>query len=140
LPRIALSAEPRLIYVDSSALVKLVIDEPETEPLTLHLARDRVLVTSEIAIVEVSRAAAQANPAADVQAEVDQLLSSCTLVAASLQLLRAARQLASSSLRTLDAIHLASALRVEADELVAYDRRLLNACSEHGLAAVSPAA
>jgi uncharacterized protein len=41
--------------------------------------------------------------------------------------------------RTLDAIHLASALRIEADELLAYDRRLLAAASEHGLAVSSPA-
>jgi predicted nucleic acid-binding protein len=53
-------------------------------------------------------------------------------------LLRAAAGLASSSVRTLDAIHLASALRVEPDELVAYDRRLLAAGAENGLDVISP--
>jgi hypothetical protein len=42
--------------------------------------------------------------------------------------------------RTLDAVHLASALRVEADELVAYDRRLLAAAAANGLEVTSPGA
>jgi uncharacterized protein len=86
----------------------------------------------------VGRATKLANPSQAVQEEVDRLLSSCTLVAVSAQLLRAARRLASASVRTLDAIHLASALRVEADELLAYDHRLLAAAAEQGLATVSP--
>jgi predicted nucleic acid-binding protein len=40
--------------------------------------------------------------------------------------------------RTLDAIHLASALHVDADELLAYDTRLLAAAAEHGLLVASP--
>ncbi len=71
---------------------------------------------------------------------MDRLLSSCMLVAMSGQVLGAARRLASASasVRTLDAIHLASALRIEADELLAYDRRLLAAAGTQGLAAVTP--
>jgi uncharacterized protein len=60
------------------------------------------------------------------------------LVAVSSQLLRAARELTSSTIRTLDAIHLASALRIEADELLAYDHRLLTAAGEQGLALANP--
>jgi predicted nucleic acid-binding protein len=73
-----------------------------------------------------------------VQEEADRLLSSCMLVAVSAQLLRAARRLASASVRTLDAIHLASALRIEADELLAYDHRLLAAAREQRLPIVTP--
>jgi predicted nucleic acid-binding protein len=137
--RIALSAERRLIYADSSALVKLIIDEPETRALELHLAESpSVLVTSRLACVEVSRATALANPSQEVQQEVDRLMSSCTLVDITTQLLSSARKLTSASVRTLDAIHLASALRVEADALLAYDQRLLDAANEHLLAIVSP--
>ena len=71
-------------------------------------------------------------------ARVDRLLSWCTLVDVSPAVLRGARRLASASLRMLDAIHLASALRVEADELVAYDARLLEAALEQGLRVVTP--
>jgi uncharacterized protein len=69
---------------------------------------------------------------------VDLLLASCMLVAVSDQLLRAARGLACAAVRSLDAIHLASALRIEADELLAYDHRLLTAASEQGLAIATP--
>ena len=136
---IELSAEQRLIYADSSALVKLVIDEPESSALQRHLERPAsVLATSQIALVEVGRAARVANPADAVQVEIDRLLSSCLLVAVSSSLLRGARRIASASVRTSDAIHIASALRIEPDELVAYDRRLLQTARQQGLSAVAP--
>ena len=72
--------------------------------------------------------------------EVDRLLGSLMLVAVTAQLLRSARKLAGAAVRTLDAIHLASALRIEPDELLAYDRRLLAAATEHGLTVASPVA
>jgi uncharacterized protein len=97
-----------------------------------------VLATSRLATVEVARATKLANPSSEVQDEVDLLLSTCILVAVSTQLLRAARKLASASVRTLDAIHLASALRIEADELLAYDRRLLDAAREQRLQTATP--
>lgn len=136
---IALSTERRLIYADSSALVKLVIEEPESAALEQHLSGAYVLATSRIAVVEVSRATALANPAREVPEEVDRLLGACALVAVTAPLLRSARRLAAATLRTLDAIHLASALRIEPDELLAYDRRLLAAAAEHGLKVASPA-
>jgi uncharacterized protein len=55
-------------------------------------------------------------------------------------LLHVAAGLASRAVTTLDAIHLASALRIEADELVAYDRRLAAAAAAHRLAVASPGA
>lgn len=84
------------------------------------------------------RATALANPDDDVHTEVDRLLGSCILVAVSIQLLRSARRLACETVRTLDAIHLATALRVEPDELLAYDHRLLAAAGEQGLKTASP--
>lgn len=135
---IALSAERRLFYVDSSALVKLVIEEPESAALERHLEDGPVLATSRIALVEVPRATAVANPAAEVQEETERLLASCMLIDVTDSLLRAAAGFASSSVRTLDAIHLASALRIDPDELVAYDQRLVQAAAERGLAIASP--
>lgn len=99
-----------------------------------------MLAASRIALIEVPRATAVANPAADVQNEAARLLASCMLIDVSDGLLRAAAALASRDVRTLDAIHLASALRIEPDELVAYDRRLMRAAAEHGLAVSSPGA
>ena len=64
--RTALSAERRLSYVDSSALVKLVIEETESSELASHLTEDAVLATSRIALVEVPRATSLATPAEQV--------------------------------------------------------------------------
>ena len=116
-----------------------MIEEPESSALDRHLTGDYVLATSRIAVVEVSRATAVANPSREVRKEVDRLLGSCMLVSVSAQLLRTASRLAAATVRTLDAIHLASALRIEADELLAYDKRLLDAATEHGLTGASPA-
>jgi uncharacterized protein len=119
--------------------VKLVIEEPESAALERYLEGGPLLATSRIALVEVLRATAIANPAPEVREEAEQLLASCVLVDVTEGLLRAAALLASAAVRSLDAIHLASALRVEADELVAYDRRLAAAAAARGLAVASPA-
>lgn len=103
-----------------------------------HLEGGPTLATSRIALVEVSRATRLANPAPEVAREAERLLSACMLVEVSDGVLRAAAELASATVRTLDAIHLASAVRIEADELVAYDRRLSAAAADRGLAVASP--
>ncbi len=120
--------------------MKLVIEEPESRALEQHLEAGSVLATSRIALVEVRRATALANPAPEVQEEAARLLASCMLIDVTDGLLRDAARLASQAVRTLDAIHLASALRIETDELVAYDRRLLGAAAARGLAVSSPGA
>lgn len=97
-----------------------------------------MLATSGIAVVEVLRATALANPAPQVRKEAERLLASCMLIDVSDDLLRGAASLASPTVRSLDAIHLASALRIEADEVVAYDRRFVGAAAERGLAVSSP--
>lgn len=132
------SADRRLLYLDASALVKLVVEEPESVALAAHVDGGSALATSRISLVEVPRATAIANPTAAVRFETDRLLASCVLVDITDALLRTAAALASASLRTLDAIHLATALRVEPDELIAYDRRLLAAAAEQGLATAQP--
>jgi uncharacterized protein len=119
-------------------LVKLVISEPESAALERHLAHGQVLATSRVALVEVPRATAIANPTSEVRRETEGMLASCLLVDVTDALLRIASELAPATVRTLDAIHLASALRIEADELLAYDRRLTEAAAEQGLAVASP--
>ncbi len=115
-----------------------MIEEPESAHLEDHLADDVVLASSRLARVEVSRAANIANPAEEVHHEAQRLLAACLLVDVSDQVLRSAASLASRSVRTLDAIHLATAVYVDADELVAYDRRLLQAAETRGLRVAAP--
>jgi predicted nucleic acid-binding protein len=86
-----------------------------------------VLATSRIALVEVLRAVGIANPSPKAQSRAAELLASCLLIDVSRELLLAASRLTSREVRTLDAVHLASAQWVAADGVLAYDRRLVEA-------------
>jgi uncharacterized protein len=127
----------RLAYADSSALAKLVVDEPESEALERYLQSGAIpLISSRIAVVEVTRTATLSNPA--LRAEANALLATCLLVDVGAAILERAAELASARLRSLDAIHLASALDVEPDEMIVYDERLAEAASAVGLRTISP--
>jgi predicted nucleic acid-binding protein len=121
-------------------LVKLIIDEPETEALRRHLSRGLDLATSRIAVVEVTRAAKLADPTVQTLENVRQLFRDCLLVDVGEVVLSAAARLSSLQVRTLDAIHLASAHLAEPAEVIVYDRRLRVAAAEAGFAVVSPGA
>jgi predicted nucleic acid-binding protein len=116
--------------------VKLAL--PETESAALEAAvRGTSLVTSEVVEVEVRRAVRRGRPGAE--RAVDLPLSGVSLIPLDDRIRRLAGTLGPSSLRTLDAIHLATALAVgELDELIAYDRRLVDAARAQGLAVLSP--
>lgn len=136
-----LTAEPSLIYLDASALVKLVIDEPETHSLKEFLRRGQsTLATSAISIVEVPRASAVADPSIETQAKARSYLDACNLIGVGQTILRAAAQAAPRLLRTLDAIHLVTAQFAAPDAVIVYDKRLARAAREVGLAVISPGA
>jgi uncharacterized protein len=118
--------------------VKLVIEEPESAHLERHLVNEIVIATSRLALVEVPRAARIANPSEELENETRRLLDACLLVDVSDRVLRSAATLASRQVRTLDAVHLATALYIDPDELVAYDRHLLDAAEAEGLLVVAP--
>ncbi len=130
-----------MIYLDSSAILKLVRSEAETvalsEWLTLH--RDQPLVMSEIGRVEVLRAARRVGARAFAEARV--LLGDLDLVPRD----RAVQDLASEigdPLRTLDALHLASAVLLSefVAALVTYDHRLAGAAQSEDLTVAAPGA
>ena len=128
------------LYVDASALVKLVISEPESGALQdLLCARDD-LVTSAVAVVEVIRAARRASASASVLARAHAVVQSVHLLAVDLKVLDRAGDLEPDTLRTLDAIHLASALSLGSDleAMVVYDRRLAAADGAAGVRVQSP--
>ncbi len=132
---------PRILYVDSSAIVKLVVREPETGALRAYLGGAQ-LVTSEIALTEVPRAAHLRTGATEVFDQAETVLRRFDLVALDEEIHRAAARLPPRELRTLDAIHLVSALRVRErlGGVVAYDRRLAQAARDAGLAVMAPGA
>ena len=127
----------RIAYLDASALVKLVVAEPERPALVRHV-REALLTTSELAIVELTLACRRAIQTPEAERRARELLRDISLVAADRAVLERAASAAPTSLRALDAIHLATALAIEPDEFVAYDRRLLDAAREAGLMVASP--
>ena len=93
-------------------------------------------MTSRIALVEVTRAVRLADP--EQVSEADILLSSYALIGVSDVIIGIARTLASLHMRTLDAIHLATAMHVNADVIAVYETRLADAATEKGLHVLAP--
>ncbi len=130
-----------MIYLDSSALVKLALTEPESAALTRWLAEraDIPMVSSIIHRTEVARAVWRASP--DKLPRSYRQMRGVEIVPLSRSVAEAAGAQAPSELRSLDAIHLASALTLGDDltTFVAYDKRLLAAARDAGLPVASPA-
>jgi len=126
-------------YIDSSAIVKLVLAERESAALIGRVERSN-LVSSEIAFVEVQRAIRLETDESEVLDLAEQRLSGIDLVLIDDELLKDAARADPRELRTLDAIHLVSALRVRdrIDALLVYDRRLAHAAQAIGLPVESP--
>lgn len=138
-------ADVPLFYADASALVKLVRDEPESPSLRAFLF-DADLVSSELALTEVQRAAHRAaddDPGLPLElllARTGELLDAVGLLPVERELLVAAGALAAPALRALDAIHVASAVAVAPiDAFVSYDQRQSAAARLAGLRTVAPA-
>jgi predicted nucleic acid-binding protein len=108
--------------------------------LRAYLGDHVQLTTSRIAVVEVTRTARIAAPRVETFARVRQLFDLVDLIDVGDTLLQAAARLASVELRTLDAIHLASADLAGPDEMVVYDMRLRQAAKGAGLPVASPGA
>ena len=127
-----------MIYLDSSALLKLIFLEKESASLQRYLeARpDENKVTSILSRVEVLRVCARESETATALAKI--LLAGIDVIEISDVVVELASDVHAS--RSFDAIHLVSALTIQEDltEVVAYDRRLLDACSEYQLNTVSP--
>ena len=125
-------------YLDASAIVKLAVREPESDALRRHLRRRRPWVTSALSRCEVFRALLPAGDAA--QAAGRRVLATCDLVRINNRVLDLAGQLRPAELRTLDAIHLATAQRMGADlrGLVTYDHRMAAAAEQLGLRVAAP--
>jgi predicted nucleic acid-binding protein len=129
---------PGHTYLDSSALAKIVNRERESGALARRLRGAR-LVTSALARVEVARAARRLTT--PPRRPLDEVLRAVTVVAIDDDVLLAAAELEPAQLRTRDAIHLATALRVEQelDGFITYDRRLGDAAVRAGLPVEAPA-
>ena len=129
-----------MIYLDSSALVKLALTEPESAALTSWLAdrADQDLVSSALHRTEVLRAIWRAEPGALPRGQ--RIIRRIGRVALSHDILDNAATLPPARLGTAGAIHLASALAIRRDlvSFVTYDKPLLDAARDAGLPVDSP--
>lgn len=129
-----------MIYLDSSALLKLIRREDETEALRgwLELRPELPAVTSELGRVEVVRVASRFGDHALARARA--VIGDLDLVPLDRAVQDLACEVGDPPLRTLDALHLASAL-VLGDGLtglITYDRRLADAARTAGLVVTTP--
>lgn len=128
----------RATYLDSSAIVKLAIREPESAALRRYLRGRRPLVSSALARTEVARALLPLGREAIERGR--DVLTRIDLVRLNDRVLVAAGKLLPADLRSLDAIHIATAQQLADDlaRIVTYDERMAVAARSLGLAVSSP--
>lgn len=128
-----------MIYADTSALAKLVIAEAETPALRDWISRqDARLVTNSLGVVELRRLAARVSQQAlDTATRLLGRIDRVSLTPAALTL---AGQVPPPEVRTLDALHIASAAELlELQAVLTYDRRMAETATAYGLPVESPA-
>ena len=130
---------PGYAYLDASALVKLAVHEPETAALERAILERDALFSSEIGAIELQRALGRTNARRAIE-QAEAVLDSIFLAT----LTRAVRGLAGrmqpASLRTLDAVHIATAATLSLPDLdfITYDDRQASAARAHGLRVRQP--
>lgn len=128
-------------YLDTSAFLKLVVDEEHSDELRAFVALpDYAPFSSDLLRTEGLRAARRHSPAALLRAR--SIMDAVTLVSITPTMCERAAELDPSILRTLDAIHLATALALadQLESVITYDARLAEACSLHGVPVIAPQA
>lgn len=132
-----------IVYLDTSALLKRVVVEPESEAVRSLLARlegtGDLLTSSAVTWVEVHRALRRAD-VPDVDELADAALSGIDELPLRPMVLDRARSIGPAALRSLDAIHLASAVGIQATHVVTFDERLADAARGEGIDVLAPGA
>lgn len=126
-------------YLDTSAAVKLVVAEAESGALRAWLKRSSAdVVSSDLLRTELLRATRRGAP--DAMEHARAVLDSVTLLTMPTPVFERAGELDPGLLRSLDALHLASALQLgdDLEGIIAYDTRLLEAVKLHGITTISP--
>jgi predicted nucleic acid-binding protein len=136
-----------ITYVDTSSLLKLVVDEDGSEQAELIWESTEVSASAVLVLVEARAALAAAARGARLTAaqhreakhELAALLDQLTIVEVTENLIGQAAELAETEgLRGYDAVHLAAALAIEANVLTSADRALCDAAQRHGLHVANP--
>ena len=124
------------VYLDTSALAKLVVHEPESAAVLAEVVGWGAHVTSEIAVTELFRAVRRMAPASLPRATA--VLGDVTLIRLHRSLLDDAGRLSPAGLRSLDAIHVVTARASGTTTMITYDRRMAAAAREDGFNVLSP--
>ena len=125
-----------VVYVDTSALGALLVEQLESDALESWLDQTSdILVSSDLLEIELRRLAVREGID---QADVTRLLDGVSLAALDRAVYRSAGLLPMPYLRTLDALHLEAAMRLDATAVLTYDRRLSKAARSVGLRVVAP--
>jgi uncharacterized protein len=126
------------LYLDTSVLGRVLLDEPDTAAIRRELGRFERHISSRLLRVELRRLGLLN----DMLEYVDELLSGNVLIPLDETILTAAETIAPSMVRTLDAIHLATAVRLagagQLDALMTYDKQLAEGAREHGITVLAP--
>lgn len=128
-----------IVYVDTSAYLKLIVQEAETEALRIALTRERaagaVVMSSILLLTELHRAAWRLGVD---RIRIDQELKKVSLLRPNDSTFERAGGLPSPHLRSLDALHLCAAIECGATVMYVYDERLRAAASDLGLSVSAP--
>lgn len=132
-----------VLYVDTSALVKLAVDEAETVAVRAELDRHDVIATSVVTEVELARAVMSARERGATSLDdvaVRTITTGYVMLELSADLRRAAARLEPAVVRSLDAIHVASAVSLgdDLEAVLTYDRRMQDALRARGIAVLAP--
>ena len=126
------------VYLDTSAVGRVLLGEPDSQAVLAALSRFDQHVASRLLRIELRRLALRH----DLLDHADRLLSAIALVPMDEATLEAAETVPPNGVATLDAIHLATALRLAADGLIdavlTHDTRLAEGARHHGLEVLAP--
>ena len=127
------------MYVDTSALARVLLGEPDAPAVVRELERFDRSVSSGLLRIELRRVGLRSDRLGDV----DQLLAGMALIPMADELLSLAETIEPADVGALDAIHLATAVRLAAgvrlDAVMTYDRQLAEGARHHGLKVLAPA-
>jgi predicted nucleic acid-binding protein len=132
------SSQASAVYVDTSALGRSLLDEPEKSAIERALDTFERAVASSLLRTELRRLGFRR----DLLDRADALLAGVSLIKVDDEILASAETITPSTVATLDAIHLATAVRLKEagklDALMTYDKRLADGAREHGITVLSP--
>jgi predicted nucleic acid-binding protein len=126
------------VYVDTSVFGRVILEEPDKEAIRRELAKFDRTVASRLLRVELGRVARRE----DATEAADRILADVQLIPLDEDVLASAETISPTNVGTLDAIHLATAVRLakagELGALMTYDKRLAEGALEHGITVLSP--